>query len=1060
MTNNSTYKQIIDYEQPTVIEEYISSKNYTNDLFESEQALEDKFINQLVKQGYEYLKLEANINHEEQLINNLRKQIENLNNIKFSDQEWSRLYNQYIANKETNSVVKRTEIIQNNYIYELALDNNKTKNIKLIDKDNIFNNYIQVINQFVNNDGKYKNRYDVTILINGLPLIHIELKRRGIHLKEAFNQIERYKNDSFWSRDGLFNYVQIFVISNGTSTKYYSNTTRYLHIKNQVYKSKTSSSYEFTNYWADAKNQIIDDLMDFTKTFFSKHTILNILTNYCIFTSDNKLIVMRPYQIVATERIINKVKMAINNKWLGSIDAGGYIWHTTGSGKTVTSFKTSQLIANMPTIDKVIFVVDRKDLDYQTMKEYDKFQKGSANSNSNIKILEQQLSKDTNKEKVIITTIQKLSHFIKKYHNHDIYNKNIVMIFDECHRSQFGKMHHDIVKNFKKYAIFGFTGTPIFAKNANITLTREIVKQLDKKNIVAKTTEQLFGTKLHTYTIVDAIRDNNVLQFKYDYVSTISDIKDDLIDEEVKKIYPESAWNASERIKNVTSFIIDNFNKYTYHNKDYGHNVIANTINVAKDKMNKTEYQYQSVNLKGFNSILAVSSVESAKLYYQEFKHQLKEKNIDLKIATIFSFSPNEEVKDYDDFILIDEENNESTSQLDESSRRFLDNAISDYNQMFGTNWDTSDEKFQSYYKDVSMRMKNKELDILIVVNMFLTGFDAPTLNTLWIDKWVKMHGLIQTFSRTNRILNSIKTCGQIVTFRPLKKRLDEAISLFSDNQATGIILLRSFNDYYYGYEYHNRYNKGYIDLLDILSNNFKPNKRLDKEEDKIEFIKLFSQFLQIRNILVSFKEFDEIKQKISERELQDYLSRYNDYYYELKKKYKAQAVNIDEDLVYECELVKQLDVNIDYLLNKLTEFHNNNIQDKEIIATMIKIIDSSYELRSKKQLILEFVESIKQDTELQSLAEIQNKFDQFYQTNKNDYLIKIINQYHLDKNKTLAFIDRCKNENEFIDYGNNINDLILEKPSRFSNYELRNKKINDVINALRAYYDTYIQIN
>lgn len=1057
MNNNSTYKQIIEHEQPTVIEEYIGSKNNTKDLFESEQMLEEKFINQLINQGYEYLKLEIGSNHEEQLKNNLRQQVEKLNKYKFSNNEWDRLYHQYIANKETNTVKKRSEIIQNNYIYELTLDDGKSKNIKLIDKDNVFNNSVQVINQFINNDGKYKNRYDVTILINGLPLIHVELKRRGIHLKEAFNQIERYKNDSFWSHDGLFNYIQIFVISNGTTTKYYSNTTRELHINKYDVKSKTSNSYEFTNYWADAKNNVIDDLMDFTKTFFSKHTILNILAHYCIFTSDNKLIVMRPYQIVAAEKIINKVRMAINTNKLGKIEAGGYIWHTTGSGKTVTSFKTSQLLKEFPNIDKVIFVVDRKDLDYQTMKEYDKFQKGAANSNSNIKILEQQLSNETNKEKVIITTIQKLSHFIKKYQNHEIYNKNVILIFDECHRSQFGKMHNDIIKYFKKYAIFGFTGTPIFARNATITLTKEIVKQLDKSSMVNKTTEQLFGDKLHTYTIVDAIKDNNVLKFKYDYVSTIKDIRDDMVDEEVKKIHSDSAWDAPERIKQVTEFIIDNFNKYTYHDKDYGHNVITNTNSVAQDKRNKTEYQYQKINVKGFNSMLAVSSIKSAKLYYEEFKKQMEEKNVNLKIATIFSFRPNEDVKDYDEDIFIDDENNESVNQLDKSSREFLDSAINDYNQMFNTSWSTNDDKFQSYYKDVSMKMKNKEIDILIVVNMFLTGFDAPTLNTLWIDKWVKMHGLIQTFSRTNRILNSIKTCGQIVSFRPLKKRLDEAVSLFSDNQATGIILLRSFNDYYNGYEYNSHYNKGYIDLLEELRNKFDPNKRIDLDEEKIAFIKLFSQFLQIRNILVSFKEFDDEKQKMSERELQDYLSRYNEYYYEIKKQQKAEAVKIDEDLVYECELVKQLDVNIDYLLNKLTEFHNNNVEDKEIIATMIKIIDSSYELRSKKELILEFIKSTKQDSSVQSLISLQNNFDRFYEEKKINDLLKIVDEYKLDLNKTQEFIHRCTNANEFIDYGNNISELIKEKPSRFSENKARNRIISNVVEALRDYYNTYV---
>lgn len=1061
MKNNSTFTQIIDYKNPTVIDKYEHLKNNISSEFETEQMLENKFINQLKNQGYEYLKLDDINNCENILIENLKKQIEKLNNFKFSDDEWNRLFKNYIANREKNDIQEKTNIIQNDYIYELNLDNNKTKNIKLIDKDNIFNNHLQVINQYANNDGSYKNRYDVTILINGLPLIHIELKRRGINIKEAFNQIERYKSDSFWSSNGLFNYVQIFVISNGTSTKYYSNTTREIQIQNKKYKSNISKSFEFTSYWTDSENEKIEDLIEFTETFFSKHTILNIITKYCIFTSNKELIVMRPYQIVATEKIVNKVIIGFNNKKFGTIDAGGYVWHTTGSGKTITSFKTSQLLTKLNFIDKILFIVDRKDLDFQTMNEYDKFQKGAANSNSNIKILEKQLSSDSNKDRIIITTIQKLSHFIKKNPQHNSYKKNIVMIFDECHRSQFGKMHNDIINKFKNYAIFGFTGTPIFAKNASVVSTKEIINQLDKSNMSLKTTEQLFGERIHTYTILDAILDHNVLKFKYTYVNTIKSISENLIDEKVKGIYTESAFESKQHIKMVTDYIIKNFNTYTYHEQDYSHNIVSNTIDVAKDKKNIVDHDFEKKNIKGFNSIFAVSSVECAKLYYEEFKKQQQEKHTNLKVATIFSYSPNEEKKDYDEEILIDDENNESVGNLDESSRKFLEQAIQDYNKMFGTNWDTSNEKFQSYYKDISLKMKNKEIDILIVVNMFLTGFDSPTLNTLWIDKKLKMHGLIQAFSRTNRILNSIKQCGQIVSFRNLKQRIDEAISLFGNNKSLGLIILENFDYYYDGSSNNENKNENYLFYCNELKQKYNPKTTIIREEDKIKFIKLFSKFLQIRNILMSFPEFDKDKEKMSKFELQEYLSRYHEYYSEIEKTFKNSNYKIDQDLVYELDLVKQLDINIDYLLNKIDEYHSKNIKHKDIQNMINIIINSSYSLKSKKELIIDFLNSIKDNTVEESNVHIRDEFVEFYRNRQEIDLLNIVNEYNLDLEKTKNFINRCKDNDEFIDYGDNIKNLTLNKLPRFSNIDGKNSReiIQNIKNKLKKYCENYFSI-
>lgn len=853
----------------TVVAEYEPLKK-KSDSYQSEAALENEFIKMLSEQGYEYLK----INDSKGLINNLRTQLEILNDYKFSDNEWDRFYKNSIANNN-DGIVQKTKKIQEDHIQVLKKDDGTSRNIYLIDKKNIHNNILQVINQYVEKGGNYENRYDVSILVNGLPLIHIELKRRGVALKEAFNQINRYQRESFWAGSGLYEYIQIFVISNGTNTKYYSNTTRESHIKEKTQtqnrSKKTSNSFEFTSYWADASNKTIPDLVDFTKTFFSKHTILNILTKYCVFTAEELLLVMRPYQIAATERILNKIQISTNYKKMGTIEAGGYIWHTTGSGKTLTSFKTAQLASKLDYIDKVLFVVDRKDLDYQTMREYDRFEKGAANGNRNTKILQKQIEDDN--AKIIVTTIQKLSEFVKRNPKHPAFQKHLVLIFDECHRSQFGDMHISIAKSFKNYHLFGFTGTPIFAKNAT-----------NKSNPNFCTTEQAFGDKLHTYTIVDAINDGNVLPFRIDYVNTIKK-KDEIKDKEVARIDEAGALADDKRVKKIVEYIIEHFDQKT---------------------KRSSYYDLKGQRINGFNSMFAVSSIEMAKKYYLEFKKQLEEKQKDLTIATIFSFSANEE--DRADGIIDDE--GFETELLDKSSREFLDFAISEYNKRFKTNFSSEGNGFQDYYKDLSDKVKKREVDLLIVVNMFLTGFDATTLNTLWVDKNLKQHGLIQAFSRTNRILNSVKSYGNIVCFRDLQQETNDAIALFGDKNASGIVLLRSFEDYYYGYNDDKKHIMGYEEKISQLIQKYPPDEQIIGESAKRDFIISFGSILRLRNILSSFDKFKGME-ILSEEDFRDYLSKYEDLNEEFKSK-SEDSESIKDDLVFEMELVRQLEVNID----------------------------------------------------------------------------------------------------------------------------------------------------
>lgn len=1034
----SFYNIVIESNNATVVSEY-KNKTKRSDAYQTEAELEKTFIKMLQEQSYEYLP----IHEERDLINNLRKQLESLNKVKFSESEWSRLFNEQLANPN-ESIKEKTRKIQEESILNLKLDNGLTKNITLIDKNNIHENKLQVINQYVNNDGKYSNRYDVTILVNGFPLVHVELKRRGVEIREAFNQIDRYKRESFWAQSGLYEYIQIFVISNGTNTKYYSNSTRDGHVKDAIknknqQKKKTSNSFEFTSFWADGNNQIIPDLIDFTKTFFSKHTLLNILTKYCIFTSEQILLVMRPYQIAATERIINRINISNNYKTYGKIEAGGYIWHTTGSGKTLTSFKTAQLATKLPYIDKVLFVVDRKDLDYQTMKEYDRFEKGAANSNKSTIILKKQLE-DPN-AKIIITTIQKLSNFIEKYKDHEVYKKHFVIIFDECHRSQFGDMHNKIIKKFKKYHIFGFTGTPIFAKNASANV----------KHIDLKTTEQAFGDKLHTYTVVNAINDKNVLPFRIDYIKTM-EINPKINDEQVYDIEREENYLAPERISKIVDYILNHFNQKTYRNKEnYLFNGLTN-ISELTSKNNVNESR-QEIRLSGFNSILCVSSIDAAKLYYKEFKKQIESNPINkINIATIFSYGANEEVDDNGN---LSEENSEDTSNLDASSRDFLETAIKDYNKEFKTTFDTSSEKFQNYYRDVSLRMKNKQIDLLIVVNMFLTGFDATTLNTLWVDKNLKQHGLMQAFSRTNRILNSIKRFGNIICFRNLEKQVNDAIATFGDKDARSICILKSYNDYYNGYIDNNGIHRvGYVDLIKELKLKYPLSEpQIIGEKNQKDFIRLFGNVLRSENILKSFDEFTIDKQILTEGEKQDYLSKYNDLYEEWRRnKDTLTKENIIDDIVFEIELVKQVEINIDYILLLVKKYHANNCNDKEIVNTINKAIDSSLELRSKKELIQNFINKVN------DFNNIQDEWHQYIFEEKEKELSKIIDEEKLNSEQTRKFIQHSFEDGALKTTGIDI-DKLLPPISRFDGTNNRYIKKISIIERLRKFFEKFFGI-
>ena len=1033
------YNIIAELEDSTVVAKYEFSER-TRTGYQSENELEKALIAQLQSQGYEY---KSKLVTDKQMVENLRDCLQKLNNITLTDSEWNQLLKQIADNSK--DIEDKTDTIQRNEILNITLDNGATKNIKLIDKKSIHNNILQVINQYKPEEGAYKNRYDVTILINGLPLVHIELKRRGVNIKEAFNQINRYQNDSFWSGTGLYDYVQIFVISNGTDTKYYSNTTRYTHVEEmkqqQRHKKTDANSFEFTSYWSDQECHNLPDLEDFTRTFFAKHTILNILTKYCVFNADKQLLVMRPYQITATEKIIQRINRAMLTKLQGTIKSGGYIWHTTGSGKTLTSFKTAQLASKMEGVAKVIFVVDRKDLDYQTMKEYDNFEKDCANGNSDYKILQRQLNNPNCN--IIITTIQKLSILLKKKEeNVDILDKNVVLIFDECHRSQFGDMREVINKRFKKYMIFGFTGTPIFTANAGNALM---------------TTEQAFGDKLHTYTIINAINDKNVLRFRVDYERTMR-MKDDVESKDVWGIDTLEALHSPKRVSIVTRYILEHFAQKTKQGADsYNYSITTNVEEMSKAKVKaKVGEQHQRIATRGFNSIFAVDSVPMAIAYYNEFKRQMEKPGMpNLKVATIYTFAANPD----DESGTLEDENPEDAGHLDQNSRDALEAAIKDYNATWGTSYSTDGDKFQNYYKDVSLRMKNKQIDILIVVGMFLTGFDAKTLNTLWVDKNLKMHGLLQAYSRTNRILNAVKDCGNIVCFRNLEEATNTSLGLFGDKDAGGIILLRPFFDYYNGYsDKKGNHINGYKEEVDALLKEF-PLKEISgggilTEEQKKKFVKIYSRILKLQNLLSAFDEFDDDAKIINDADMQDYTSKYIDFHDEMAKDRDNDhtAELIDEDITFEMDLVKQVEIDITYILQLVQQYHDCNCNNKEIMVKIMKAVTSSPDVRDKKELIEKFIERMTPSAGgMVDGTDVTEDWEIFIQQERENELNSIIEEEQLNPEATRNFMASAE-VNGFIETRGTSVTKILPPMPLFGANNKREEKKRTVIKKLETW--------
>lgn len=1012
-------KLISENPQSTVVSEF-EHKPSKRQAYQSEAQLEDALIAQLQTQGYDYL----DIHTEEELIANLRTQIERLNDLTFTDNEWRGFFKTHIANPAAG-IEGKTRLLQEDRTAQVAypFDDNIYRNIMLLNKRNIHENHLQVIHQYTPTSGKRPNRYDVTILVNGLPMVHIELKKRGVAIREAFNQIYRYKNESFSADSGLFDYIQLFVISNGTETKYYSNTTRWnavnennKAIRHGYSKStlRTNDSFEFTSYWADRKNNIIRDLEDFAATFFAKHTLLNILTKYCVFTAQNKLLAMRPYQISATEAILQKIYVSTNQRQTGTINAGGYIWHTTGSGKTLTSFKTAQLCTRLDYVDKVLFVVDRKDLDYQTILEYEKFQKNCVSQNKTTKELTEQLEKED--APIVITTIQKLNSFCKSQPKHAIYNKHVVIIFDECHRSQFGDMHKMIVKRFNKYHIFGFTGTPIFPENA----TNELL-----------TTAQVFGDQLHSYTVVHAIADENVLPFRMEYIRTMK-AAENIADEEVVDINRESALLDPKRIEEIVQYVLAHYDRKTKRN--------------ALDELTQKR-------VKGFNSIFAAASIDAAKLYYSEFQRQQAElpEEQRLKIGLIYSFGVNDEIG-------LQDEDSDSTDALSQTDRDFLDSAIKDYNGYFATNFDTSSDKFPNYYKDVSERMKKREMDMLIVVNMFLTGFDAPTLNTLWVDKNLRQHGLMQAYSRTNRILDRVKQFGNIICFRDLEQETNDAIALFADDdeKAHGVVLLRTYEEYIHGYDdEEGNHHPGFEEMVTALQENFPLdiNFALMGEKAEKEFIRLYGTFLRMENILDAFDQFaDDKGNYISQFTEQDYTSLYLDLRDKYRPKHEGEVVDINDDLVFEIALIKQVEINIDYIIALIEKHRAEKGDNKTLEIQITKAIGASPALRNKKELIEAFVQQYTPS------RNITDQWVAFVSKQAQQQLEDIIATEHLKHDETIEFMRHSFQIGEVERFGDRITKCLPPMPL-FGAGNQRSATKQRVLNLLLEYFDRFYDI-
>lgn len=1000
-------------DETTVVSRYVPpAQAAAATAYQSEAELEAAFIKQLAGQAYERL----HITTEADLVANLRSQLEKLNRYSFTDSEWDRFFSESIA-AANEGIVEKTRRLQEDHVQILTRDDGTFKNIYLLDKDHIHNNHLQVINQYETgrkNGAARSTRYDVTILVNGIPMVHIELKRRGVDLREAFHQIRRYQRDSFWAASGLFEYVQLFVISNGTLTKYYSNTTRDAHLSEQAGSSRsrrtTSHSFEFTSWWADADNRPIKDLVAFTSTFFAKHTLLAVLTRYCVFDVDSKLLVMRPYQIVAAERIIQRIHTSTNQKQLGTTAAGGYVWHTTGSGKTLTSYKAAQLATRIPGVEKVLFVVDRKDLDYQTMREYDRFEKGAVDGTTNTADLKRRLEDPSSR--IIVTTIQKLTTFVRQNKGHSVYAGHIVLIFDECHRSQFGEMHTAIEKAFKAYHLFGFTGTPIFAENSG-----------SSRNPRLRTTEQAFGDRLHTYTVVDAIRDKNVLPFRIDYVNTMK-APETLPTTQVSAIDTEKALLAPERISHVVDYILDNFDRKTKRN---------------------SSYRLGSRRVSGFNGLFATASIDSAKRYYQAFSDaQTARKEADptyrpLRVGIIYSYAANEEEPD----ILIEEEGMDAAS-LDASSRDFLESAISDYNAMFGTSWSTSSDGFQGYYKDLSGRLKNREIDLVIVVNMFLTGFDATTLNTLWVDKNLRSHGLLQAFSRTNRILNSVKAYGNIVTFRDLEQATNDAMALFGNKDAHGIVILKPYSEYLAEY-------KRVVAELDAAH---PLDSSIVGESAQKDFVAQFGQVLRLRNILTAFDEF-EGDATMSDRAFQDRRSVYLDIYADFRGTAEGERESINDDIVFEIELVKQVEVNVDYILDLVAKWGKGGVSsDRRVEATreIARAVDASPSLRSKGDLIADFLAAVSTE------EDVREQWRNFLSERQDEELSRIIEEEGLEPEVARSFMEGAFRDGYVPSTGVAIT-RVLPPSSKFSPDGAHAAKKKAVLGRLQAFFDRYFDL-
>ena len=953
--SNSTRDYFVDYGVSPIAElnngiilSKFEKNSYVKDQsYQSESDLEENLIENLLGQGYERLDARTN----EALYANLKKQIERLNRVSFTDEEWDRFLVEYI-DSPNDGMIEKTRKIQVDHVYDFLFDDGSRKNICIIDKKDIHNNIVQVANQ-VHGVGPHNNRYDVSIFVNGLPLVHVELKKRGTSMYNAFDQINRYVADSFNSDNSLYKFVQIFVISNGTFTRYFANTT-----------AKDKNNYEFTCEWADARNNAIRDLEDFTRTFFEKRVLLEILTKYCILDTNDTLLVMRPYQIAATERILWKIRSSYEAKKYGRTDAGGFVWHTTGSGKTLTSFKAARLATDLPFIDKVFFIVDRRDLDYQTMKEYQRFDPDSVSGSKNTKALAKCIEEDNNR--IIVTTIQKMNEFVKRNPNNPVYDKQCVLIYDECHRSQFGDAQKNIRNRFKKYYQFGFTGTPIFAENT----------------IKGDTTADIFGAQLHSYVITDAIRDEKVLKFKVDYNNISPEFKDaekDLSEKEIDKMKNKMLLHP-DRIAEITSYILKVFNKKTHRND---HHTLS------------------SQRKNGFNAMFAVDSISAAKMYYNEFKSQQKDlpEEKRLRVATIFSFSPNEAPSSVGE--IADEEFN--VSALGSNAKEFLNYVIDDYNKLFNSNYSTDDKQFEDYYRDLSKKVKDGEIDLLIVVGMFLTGFDAPRLNTLFVDKNLRYHGLIQAYSRTNRILNKVKAFGNIVCFRDLEEATKDAIKVFGDKNSVNVILEKGFDEYIHGFtdEETGEVKKGYIEICNEIKEKFPDPSEIIFDADKKEFVRLFNEYLAADNVLKNFDEYEDFDKIFSEREVQDMKS----VYLSIREGSRPGRDGGDPDddvdfsnVEFHIDLIKTDEINLEYILALILEKTKDNENIESIKAEVRRVIRSSIDTRSKEEIVIRFINS----TELNSLQtnnDILEAFYSFAKAEKSRSIAKLIEEENLNEN-------------------------------------------------------------